>query len=177
MPDLSLGYGPVKINVPLPSLTKITRWLRGKEIHEQVHVLLQSASIWIDREGEGTAEFTAWVINLSHKTVTLDRVVLHLWTWLSRVLPPVAPVMRGERSVIRKRSIGYLQLAVNLTAECARIVREACPVELRDLLGGNLTLRVNGDLYVLESKRPIHFNFEARSPQLRFHWIQDCASK
>ena len=87
MPDLSLGYGPAKINVPLPSWAKIKRWLLGKELQEQVYVLLQSASLRIDREGEGVAEFTVWVANLSPKAITLDRVVLHLWTWLSRVLP------------------------------------------------------------------------------------------
>lgn len=175
MPDLSLGYGPAKINVPLPSWAKIKRWLLGKELHEQVYVLLQSASLRIDREGEGVAEFTVWVANLSSKAITLDRVVLHLWTWLSRVLPLLAPVMRGERSVIPKRSIGYLQLTLNMTDECTRIIHEACPVKMTDLLGGNLTLRVDGDLYVLESKLPIHFNFEAHSPQLRFHWLQDRA--
>ena len=44
MGDVSLGYGPAKINISLPSWTNIKRWLRGRELHQQVHILLQSAS-------------------------------------------------------------------------------------------------------------------------------------
>lgn len=173
MADVSLGYGPAKINITLPSWTNIGRWLRGRELHHQVHVLLQSASIRIDRPGEGTAEFDAWVVNLSPKAITLDRVTLRSWNWLSWVLPVLSPVMRGERSVIPKRSIGYLQVTLNMTAECVRIIQDACPHRVVDLLGENLSLRLDGDLYILQSKLPIHFNFEAHSPQLRFHWLQD----
>lgn len=173
MPDLSLGYGPAKINIPLPAWTNIRRWLRGSELHQQVHVLLQTASVRIHRPGEGTAEFDARVVNLSPKSITLDRVVLRSWSWLSWVLPVLSPVMRGERSVISKRSVGYLQLTLNMTAECTRIIQDACPHKVVDLLGGNLSLRVDADLYILESKLPIHFSFEAQNPQLRFHWLQD----
>ena len=173
MPDLSVGYGPAKINIPLPSWTNVRRWLRGSELHQQVHVLLQAASVRIDRPGEGSAEFDTWVVNLSPKSITLDRVTLHSWSWLSRVLPVLSPVMRGERSVISKRSVGYLQLTLNMSAECMRIIQDACPHKVVDLLGGNLSLRVDGDLYILESKLPIHFNCEAHNPQLRFHWLRD----
>lgn len=177
MPDLSLGYGPAKIDVSLPSLATIKRWLFGRELHEQVYVLLQSASMRVDREGEGTAEFSACVVNLSHKTATLDRVVIHHWSWVDRVLPLATPVMRGERSVVPKRSIGCLRLTLNMTTECERIIHETCPGTAQDVLGANLTLRANGDLYILESKLPVHFSFEAHSPQIRFHWLRDHVSQ
>ncbi len=176
MPDLSLGYGPAKVNIPLPSWTNIKRWLRGREIHQQIHVLLQSAFVRIDRPGEGISEFDAWVVNLSRKSITLDRVTLLSWSWISWALPGLVPVMRGERSVIPKRSIGYLHLTLNMTAACERIIQDACPPKFVDLLAGNLSLHVNGDLHVLESKFPIHFSFEAHRPQMRFYWLQERAS-
>src|SRR5438046_598579 len=87
MTEVSVGLGPAHVKVSVPPWKRIKQWFSGSPIEQHVRPLVRGARVQIDRPDEGQVEFSAWVVNLSNKDVTLDRVTLDHWTWTSNVLP------------------------------------------------------------------------------------------
>ena len=171
------GIGLTVVIAIIPYRTKLATIIKSKfarpALTDQVKLLLQHASVRIDRPDEGVACFDLSVVNLSRKNVTVDRVTLDSWSWLSRILPELAPTVRGLGTVVAKQSIGYLRLSVQLNSAAIRRIAEVSPKDPRKLLQGHLALYTSGTLHVKEAKHPIHYQLEARAAELSFYWLDE----
>lgn len=171
------GLGIVVVIAIIRLRTSIAKAIRSTfarpALTDQVKLLLQHASVHIDRPDEGVVSLDLWVVNLSPRNVTVDRVTLDSWSFLSYSLPDLVAAVRGLGSVVLKHSIGYLHLSVQLNSAAIRRITEASPKDLRQLMRGNVALYVSGSLHLKEAKYPINYQLEARTPQLRFYWFNE----
>lgn len=139
----------------------------------QVKLLLQDASIQIDRPDEGLVTFNLYLINLSCGTITVDRVGLDSWSLLSRSLPELPPLVRGLDSPVPKQSLRDLYMSLQLNSAAIRRIREALPKDVRQLIGGNLALYATGTFHVKEVAYPITYQLQTQNPRLSFYWLKE----
>jgi len=130
-----------------------------------VRPLVRSARVQIDRPDEGHVEFWAWLVNLSNKDVTLDRVTLDHWTWSSWVLPDLNPVVRGL-GVLPKRSVGHLGLKLNLNAAAIRVMKEHTLKPDNPYTTPVISLMASGQIELKESQVPVRYEFQVDCPQV-----------
>jgi hypothetical protein len=139
---------------------------------EQVKLLFQNESVRVSRPDEGVATFDLWLVNLSTKSIIVDRFVLDSWSWLSHQLPELVPAVRGLGVAVPKQSIGYVHLSIQLNTAAIRCITETAPKDPRQFIQGSLSLYISGYFNLKEARHPINYQLEARIPQCWFYWFQ-----
>ncbi len=176
MVEFSVPAGPVgvKVDVHLPPWSKVRAWWRRRSDPSfSVQLKLLSARVQIDRANEGSAVFFMEVLNLFRRPVTIDRLVLRHWSWSSFNLPLIQPVLNGERSVVRRRSLGNLAMTTELNDKAIRVIRDA-DVKARNVFSTpHVSLSMSGQLYVLESATPVYYDFTVACPEVSVYWDEE----
>ena len=170
MADLTVGVDPIRVKVTLPTWQRIRNWLAREDPIERIKVLPNFARIQIDRPDEGTAELSFWLVNFSKRTVIPERLDLSQWSWLSHSLPDLPLTTRGLGTVVGRRSLASLHVAIQLNAAAIRRIREASPADVGAAIGGNWGFNVFGLLFLQNLKRPIQCELQVPNPQTRFYW-------